>query len=344
VDSTPTASPAPALALDTAESLPECLYCGGKTYDLLFEDIRDRLAFVPGRWAFWQCADCASAMLAPHPRASDLAGFYPPVYSFAPDLANQGRLQRLLAGLEYRLYFKPQYRAQTRKVLAGIGWNGQKGLRLLDVGCGRGLRLLCFRERGFQVHGMDFQPAVVEYLQTQLGIPAVCTGGDNLAESFDAESFDVITGFWVLEHAPSVKALLKNCLQLLRPGGWLAVSVPLVDSVQAMVLRRRWVNVTEAPRHLSLPSQGGMMRACNEAGYHMATMKPDATLACAGMLGLSIFAGGATSQAYGAGKATALAARLLGALTTQIAAPWCLVENYVLRRPACGIFFAQKPA
>jgi SAM-dependent methyltransferase len=330
-------------ARSAAAPLPPCLYCGGDCSDVLFMPVRDRLRHVPGEWAYWRCRQCGSALLAPHPRPGDLAAFYPAVYNFTPAPASGGWGRRLLARLQYHLFFRPQYAAQVRQVLRGVGWTGQARQQLLDVGCGRGLRLLAFRQRGFVVHGMDFQPQVVEYLQKQLAIPAVCTDIDGLPEAYPGASFDVITAFHVLEHVPSVARLLGHCFTLLKPGGWLAAALPLVDSLQARWLGRRWVAATDAPRHLSLPSRAGLRHACRQAGFDSVAFAPDAALNCAGGLVLSLLPSATTTHLYGRNKVQALFTAPLAGLLTLLAVPWILAENYVARRPAFGLVFARKP-
>jgi SAM-dependent methyltransferase len=305
--------------------------------------LQDRLGHVPGRWAFWRCRECGSAVLSPFPKANELASFYPPVYSFTLDLGRESPFRRFLARLEYLFYFQPQYEAQARRVLRGIDWQGVRGQRLLDVGCGRGLRLLTFRRRGFDVQGMDLQPEVVEYLRKELGIPAVCTDVQGLPECFPPASFDLITAFFVLEHVPSVEAVLESCFRLIKPGGWFVGAVPFVDSVQAGLFKGRWINATEAPRHLSLPTRAGMEHVCRRAGFDKVMLRPDSTLNCAGQVGISLFPGGTITHVYGGGRVRALAGRLLAGSVTMLSIPFCVVENYVLRRPSLGMVFAHKP-
>jgi SAM-dependent methyltransferase len=282
-------------------------------------------------------------MLSPHPRPEDLAGFYPPVYNFTPDLGKRSFVKRLLAGLENRLFFQLQYGAQTRLVLKGIRWDGRPGLRLLDVGCGRGLRLLAFRARGFDVCGADLLPESVEYLRKQLQIPAACCDFPGLETAFAPQSFDVITAFCVLEHIPDVRKELARCLRLLRPGGWFVGVVPMLDGLQAAYLGRRWVNVTEAPRHLSLPTREGMRRACQAAGYEEVSLRADSVLQCAALVGLSLFPGCATTHLYGGDRVRSLILRVLAGATSLLALPWCMIENHVLRRPGHAMLFARRP-
>jgi SAM-dependent methyltransferase len=325
------------------EVLPACLYCGRRSYTPLFENLQDRLGFVPGRWTFWRCGECGSAVLSPFPGANELASFYPPVYSFRLDLGRGSAVRQLLARLEYRFYFGPQYEAQARRVLRGIGWPDGRGRRLLDVGCGRGLRLVTFRRRGFDVQGMDLQPEVVEYLRKELGIPAVCADVQQLSTCFPPASFDLITAFFVLEHVPSVEAVLANCFRLLKPGGWFVGAVPFIDSVQAGLFKGRWINATEAPRHLSLPTWAGMDAVCRRTGYDRISLHPDSTLNCAGQVGISLFPGGTITHFYGGGRLGAFVQRVLAGSATLFSIPFCAFENHVLRRPSLGMVLAHKP-
>ena len=323
---------------------PPCLYCGGVASEPLFDGIRDRLHYVDGAWSFSRCVECGSAMLCPQPQESELPSFYPPVYSFQRDFETPSLLRRLLNGLEYRLFFEPQYRAQVRCVARNIHAPRGTQPRLLDIGCGRGLRLLSFRAQGFQCVGMDFQPEVVAQVEKNLGIPAVCCDMQGLCGHFGEESFDVITAFFLIEHVPDVLEVLTTCRRLLKPGGWLVGAVPFLDSVQGSILRSRWINVTEAPRHLSLPTREGMRRVCARAGYDAVVIRPDSCLNCAGQVASSLLPEASITQAYGEPRWKAVLLRVLGGLVTIGVVPFVLAENYVFQRPATALVFARKPA
>jgi SAM-dependent methyltransferase len=322
---------------------PPCLYCCGDSYGPLFDQVQDRLRYVPGSWAFRRCQGCGSAVLVPFPREEDLPSFYPPAYSFSPEPA-RGTLKRWLARLEYRLFYHPMFEAQARRVLRGVGWDGRPGKTLLDVGCGTGLRLLAFRRRGFEVQGMDFQPQAVQYLQERLGIASACTDIEGLSAHFPAGAFDLITAFHLIEHLTDAAALLRHCFRLLKPGGWFVGVVPFVDSFQARLFGGRWAIVTEAPRHVTLPSQEGLRRLCARVGFDRLAVRPDSALSCAALVGLSLFPGSATQRLYGGGRLGTVLSRLCGAAATAASLPWCLAENHLLRRPGLGMIFAHKPA
>lgn len=320
-----------------------CLYCGSTNLAPLYSGVRDRLDFVPGERTFLGCRECGSAVLEPLPRTEDLPAFYPPVYSFTLELGGTSRFKRLLSRAEYHLYFKPQYTAQVRRVMRACGWKNGSGKKLLDVGCGRGLRLLEFRKLGFDVHGLDVQPDVVRYLNEDLKIPAQCADVSSMNRMYEPESFDLVTTYFLIEHIPDVREAFAAMFDLLKPGGWVAAAVPFVDSLQAKGFGRRWINVSEAPRHLSLPTQKGIDLACRSAGFEGIAVLPDSALNCAGQVASSLIPGATITHAYGQNRLRPLLARGLGAAAMLASVPWCLFENLVLHRPPLGVVLARKP-
>jgi SAM-dependent methyltransferase len=192
---------------------------------------------------------------------------------------------------------------------------------------------------------MDFDPATVEYVRTALGIPAVCTDAERLGNAFEPESFDVISAFHVVEHVTDVETTLVATRKLLKPGGWLVIAGPLIDSVQARILGRRWTAVTEAPRHITIPTRTGLARICERAGFDPNSFRivPDAAVSCAAVFALSLFPGGASTAAYGSARWLALVSRQFAAVGTLVATPLAWFENRVLNQPALALFFAQSP-
>lgn len=319
---------------------PGCLYCGGRDLAPLYAGVPDRLGYVPGERTFLRCRGCGSAVLDPLPRTDELPAFYPPVYTFSAKGHGGGRLRKALAAVEYRLFFAPQYRAQVRAVTRACGAAGA-GRTLLDVGCGHGLRLVEFRRLGFAVHGLDLQPEAVEYLRAELNVPAECGDVTELPRLYAADSFDVVTAFHLIEHVPDVGRLLADAAAVLKPGGWFAAATPLLDSPQARLFGKRWVGVTEAPRHLGVATQAGLRAALTAAGFEDIGFTSDAVLNCAGAAGLSLLPGAAATHA--AGRLRGLAARAVAAAAAAAAVPACLVEGSLLGRPALGVVTARKP-
>jgi SAM-dependent methyltransferase len=190
---------------------------------------------------------------------------------------------------------------------------------------------------------MDFQSPCVQYVRDELRIPAVCCGVEELGAFYSPASFDLLMAFHVLEHVPDIGEALQAVIELLKPGGWFVGVVPLINSLQARFFGSKWAGVTDAPRHLSLPSSTAMLQACTKAGFTNIQIHPDSVVACAAQAGLSLVPGAATTYAYGSARFGALK-RAAAAAGTLLSIPVVILENYVLRRPPSAMVFAQKPA
>ncbi|MCS6864758.1 MAG: class I SAM-dependent methyltransferase [Gemmataceae bacterium] len=321
-----------------------CLYCGGSELQLAYRGVRDRLGFVPGEREFWQCQECGSLVLHPIPRWEEVASFYPPVYTFTYDLAEANSLKRRLTRWEYRAFYRPQYHGQANIVLRHLAHQPPPGRKLLDIGCGRGLRLLEFRARGWDVHGADFDSACVHYLRHTLGIPAVCADAASVGQHYPHHSFDLVTAFHLLEHLPDVSSVLAVGFDLLKPGGWLAIACPLADNPGLRLFGTHWCAVSEAPRHMTIPSRRGLILAAMNHGFQNPTVLPDHFFQCAATYALSAVPMANTTSAMARGFVGALTARLLGGIGLIGGLLARAIEITSGAAPSCGILLARKPA
>jgi 2-polyprenyl-3-methyl-5-hydroxy-6-metoxy-1,4-benzoquinol methylase len=109
--------------------------------------------------------------------------------------------------------------------------------RLLDVGCSIGLFLHLAQERGWSGRGLEFSERAIGFARDEFGLELV---DRPLAEAgFDAASFDVVTLLSVLEHATDPRRMLRECAEVLRPGGGLFLIVPNAGSLACRVLHER---------------------------------------------------------------------------------------------------------
>jgi SAM-dependent methyltransferase len=95
--------------------------------------------------------------------------------------------------------------------LAGAG-----SPRVLDVGCGNGLLLQRFRERGWEIHGVDLS-AWAEPAAAHVGFRLF--RGTIESAALPAGHFDAVTSTSTLEHIPNLVAHIAAILRVLRPGG-----------------------------------------------------------------------------------------------------------------------------
>jgi SAM-dependent methyltransferase len=315
-----------------------CIYCGESRLTPWLNGIRDRLSFVPGTWSFHKCSNCGSANLAPRPNEEKIPTLYPSVYSFRPDFDTGNKLKSLLATLEEWTFYRLKSKGEVTRLKRTTGVSTGT---LLDVGCGTGERLSRFASAGFKVKGMEVQPALVEYIRSHLGFSVEMGTLDTV--SYEASSFDVVTIHWVLEHVLDVKAVLQKIFFILKPNGWLVAEVPFSDSIQSTWLKGRWSQYSEAPRHFSVPSRRGLLQAMRSCGFTDMVVHSSNIIDCASFFALSAIPQGTASHTYGNASTAAHLPRLAAGILTLLYVPAALIENFVLRRPACGFIFAQKP-
>lgn len=100
------------------------------------------------------------------------------------------------------------------------------GARVLEVGCGPGRLSIALAQRGFDVTGLDLDPAMIEragFNAERLGEdeerrPAFLVG-DVASLAFADESFDLVVSTLSMHHWADVSAGLAEIGRVLRPGG-----------------------------------------------------------------------------------------------------------------------------
>jgi SAM-dependent methyltransferase len=98
---------------------------------------------------------------------------------------------------------------------------------LLDIGCGTGNFLAAARDAGYSVSGTELDRNAARFAKEQLGLPRVLgLTISEFAEKYPSEKFDVVTFFEVLEHQAAPAEFLEKVKACLRPGAYIALSVP----------------------------------------------------------------------------------------------------------------------
>lgn len=102
------------------------------------------------------------------------------------------------------------------------------GAALLDVGTGGGLLAEAAARRGAQVIGIDQCAPLIDTARLHARAAGVdvtyeCVGVTDFAARH-ADKFDVVTAMELIEHVPDPARLVRECLELVKPGGCLIVS------------------------------------------------------------------------------------------------------------------------
>ncbi len=127
----------------------------------------------------------------------------------------------------------PNWRPATELYEATIRQYLRPGVRLLDVGCGRGGVVEQLDGAGHWPAGVD--PDLRSLREHRLGLPRATALLDLLP--FPAGSFDLLIASWVLEHLPRPAAALAEAARVLRPDGHLILLTPNANHPLALVNR-----------------------------------------------------------------------------------------------------------
>ena len=102
------------------------------------------------------------------------------------------------------------------------------GSRVLEVGCGGGAttRAMVAARPDLAIHACDLSRTAIRAARTQgAGIPYVVCSVNDLP--YRDEIFDAVVFYDVLEHIIDADRSLDEIYRVLRPGGWLAATVPV---------------------------------------------------------------------------------------------------------------------
>jgi SAM-dependent methyltransferase len=128
------------------------------------------------------------------------------------------------------------------------------GLRLLEIGCGKGRFLETAKNTGYTIFGLEPSKRSYGFAQTRLGDKVAPISIEDLGEDL---KYDVIVMWHVLEHISDPEAVLGKAKMLLEEGGEILIAVPNFSSVQANLGKANWYHL-DPVRHLHHFSPGSL--------------------------------------------------------------------------------------
>jgi 2-polyprenyl-3-methyl-5-hydroxy-6-metoxy-1,4-benzoquinol methylase len=195
-----------------------------------------------------QCKQCGLVYTNPRRRPGDILQDYETVID-----------ERYLAEREARI---ETFRRNIRPLEAMVP--DRDGHRLLDVGAHVGVFVRVAQESGWDAWGLEPSRWAVEKGRTE-GLNMI--QGTLRDAELDAETFDAITMWDVVEHLLDPLEDLREIARLLKPGGVLCVHTIDIDSPFARLMGRRWPWLVEMHNYFFSPKTLGAMVA--EAGLQV---------------------------------------------------------------------------
>lgn len=131
------------------------------------------------------------------------------------------RIEKALMNNPVRALVQRHHEARLMERLGGR----LQGMRVLEIGCGRGVGTEIIFERlgAREVHAFDLDPDMVQKVRGRLsGYPANLLRlfvGDAAAIEADDGSYDAVVDFGIIHHVPGWRRAVAEVARVLRPGG-----------------------------------------------------------------------------------------------------------------------------
>ena len=103
-----------------------------------------------------------------------------------------------------------------------VNFEGYRGKRVLEVGCGAGTDLARFARGGAIVTGVDLADSSIALARKnfeQQGLQGEFHEADGERLPFPDHSFDLVYAHGVVQYTPDSRALVEECRRVLKPGG-----------------------------------------------------------------------------------------------------------------------------
>jgi 2-polyprenyl-3-methyl-5-hydroxy-6-metoxy-1,4-benzoquinol methylase len=239
---------------------PPCVACGSTKFQTVFTSY----CFDNAREIFdlVRCTSCDLVRTNPFLSDEQLARYYTRDYYGS-------EIQKFNPVMERALEYFTQRRAEQLLKLLG-DTNGQPP-RVLDIGCGRGILLRKLHALGCDCTGTEIPE--YSFPESERDIHFV---NGHLAEiHFEAESFDAITIWNVLEHTSDPAATIREIARILKPGGVFAVAVPNFGSLQRRIFNAHWFHL-DLPRHTHHFTSSSLNRMLEESGLQTLSVQTGA--------------------------------------------------------------------
>lgn len=198
-----------------------------------------------------RCNDCGHIHVNPMPSDEALTAHYQDL-SYFEGADEQG--YKSYADMHRAL--KPHFERR----LSLLKSKAASGNQLLDFGCADGYFLSLAKKHGWRISGVELSSEMAARASKELGVSI----DQAIPDRFGA--YDVMTMWEVIEHMPRPIEHLRRLIDLLKPGGVLALSTPNTEHWQAVRSHDKWVSY-RPPSHLQYFTESTLSRSLSAAGF-----------------------------------------------------------------------------
>lgn len=230
-----------------------CGYCGVKNSLLLYPT-----SSISGdNFHLNRCLECRAVFLSPRPNEQQLKQAYDDSYygqgqtKFAPFIEKVLTYFRLARVRRVNKYMKPP-------------------AKILDIGCGSGGFLEGLIKRGFVGYGIELPSKAAERASKISGLNLKI--GQLSKADFNEDFFDCVCMWHVIEHLGDPKKTMEIIRRILKPAGYMMLSLPNIDSLQSRLFRGKWLHL-DPPKHLFFLGAKDLILQMKQLGFTLIQQK-----------------------------------------------------------------------
>ena len=237
-----------------------CPVCRNADYKMIFS-VKDYTVSL-SMFDLVECTQCSHRFTREIPSLDEIGTYYKSDQYISHTDSNQGLLNKVYQFVRnISLVSKRELIEQTTR---------QKKGELLDYGCGTGAFLNEMKNAGWHIAGIEPDAGAMD--------KAIQLTGGNIQSpefltSLEAERFDAITLWHVLEHVHTLHETIDKLKSLLKPGGTLIIAVPNYTSYDARYYKNYWA-AYDVPRHLYHFSPMSMQKLISSHGMTVEKILP----------------------------------------------------------------------
>lgn len=212
---------------------------------------------------FFQCVECNFGRFNPLPDRNDILSRYSDIYFQNEYLKSCGATEDAFNPIILKRF------DFVYELLKKNYYNDDKSGKVLDIGCGGGFLLKNFKNKGWEVLGLDIIESSVKYSKNVLDINAEKidfekTGISDLIRKFG--KFDLVVMTDALEHFFDPEKILNKIYSLLNDNGILFISVPNIESISFQFIGKEWAIISPL-EHISYFSENSLDILLKNSGF-----------------------------------------------------------------------------
>jgi len=167
---------------------------------------------------------------------------------------------------------EPNLRQLAKKRLELLGSEKVHGLKLLELGCAAGFFLDEARKLGARAKGYELSTKEVSFAKA-LGLDVEVKDFLSIPVSSEKEKWDILVGFFVIEHMQDIDGVWERLVSWLRPGGRLLLGLPSAYGPSFVTNPEEWFQA-HPKDHFFDYSPRSLKKLLSSLGFTIDYLKP----------------------------------------------------------------------